>query len=80
MTDPTWTWAQLDELQLRVLHEAEKTLGADYVLAYRAGGEADVPIEFMGLRTAALSDSQLECLRGVETQLNATLVAYHKQA
>jgi hypothetical protein len=78
MDDHTWTWAQLDERQMRALQEAERTLGADYVLAFREGGLGNTPAPAVKLHAAALSDSQLECLQGLENQLSATLVAYSK--
>jgi hypothetical protein len=76
MGDHHWTWAKLDEKQVQALQEAERTLGADYVLAYQAGGAADGPALAVPLRAAALNGSQLECLLGLENQLSATLVAY----
>jgi hypothetical protein len=77
MDNQSWTWAQLDERQMQALQEAERSLGADYVLAYQAGGEG-VQAPAGSLRAATLNASQVECLQGLERQVNATLVAYAK--
>jgi hypothetical protein len=78
MGNHNWTWAHLDERQMQALHEAERTLGADYVLAYQPSGGQGTPAQAGPLRAAALDDSQLECLQGLERQIGATLVAYKK--
>jgi hypothetical protein len=77
MSNHNWTWAQLDERQMQALQEAERTLGADYVLAYQTG-EGSTRAAAEALHAAPLNDSQLECLQGLEQQLGATLVAYKK--
>jgi hypothetical protein len=60
--------------------EAESTLGADYLLVYQSGQlMASQFVESSGgLQVAALNSSQLECLQGLENQLQAVVVAYSK--
>jgi len=78
MDNHNWTWAQLDERQMQAVQEAERTLGADYVLAYQPSGGGGTRTPAGALRAAALNESQLECLQGLEQQIGATLVAYEK--
>jgi len=78
MTDTTWTWATLDSRGLELVQDAENTLGADIVLAYREGGPRTDPRLRAGLMPAALDASQLECLRGVEQRLGVVAVAYQR--
>jgi hypothetical protein len=76
-----WTWAELDENQMVLVNEAEATLGADYLLAFRAS-EARTPnsvhLAYMELLPAGLDESQLECLQGLEQKLEAVVVAYRR--
>ena len=77
MAQSGWTWATLTKPQLDRIGEAEQTLGANYVLAYRA--EAGAPggnAADLGLQVAPLNDSQRECLQGLEAQVGSVLVAY----
>jgi hypothetical protein len=79
MNNSDWTWADLTGEQLNLVLEAERSLGADYLLAYQHDNQAQgraAQRPQSGLRVAALSNSQLECLQGLETQLQATVVAY----
>jgi len=73
-----WKLAQLDEKQLKFVHEAEASLHMDYLLAF-APADADaapgVPAE---LRPAKLSDSEIECLQGMEKNLGIVAVAYER--
>ncbi|HKZ01947.1 MAG TPA: hypothetical protein VJ180_06900 [Pyrinomonadaceae bacterium] len=82
MTDQTWQWAELNSEQKTLLDEAEQTLGADYLLAYKQSEPSDAGWKesqhSSDLNAAQLSDSQLECLRGLETRLEAVVVAYQK--
>ncbi len=79
MTDEIWTWAKLDDRGLGLVEEAERTLGADFVVAYAAGDpRKDLPAQ-LPLKAATLDESQLECLRGLETQLGIVAVAYRQQ-
>ena len=73
-----WNWAELTDDQMAKVATAEQTLGADYLLVYQpagAGGTATAP----ALRPAPLTESQLECLAGLETQLQAVVVAYSNE-
>ncbi|HLF28459.1 MAG TPA: hypothetical protein VJG32_19165 [Anaerolineae bacterium] len=79
MTSDNWTWAGLTHDQLDLLAEAERTLGPDFLLAYRHDAQAidSTPGAVRGgLRVATLNESQLDCLRGLETRLQAIVVAY----
>lgn len=82
MTLPGWTWATLNEEQLQRVETAEQTLGADILLVYQpnppAAGAAEAT-QPQGLQLAPLTESQLECLHGLETQLQAVVVAYSQQ-
>ena len=83
MAQRDWTWAPLSNDQLGLLDRAEKTLGVDFLLAYQADEQPGLEATGQtpgGLRPAALSESQLDCLRGLEQQLSATVVAYRNQA
>jgi hypothetical protein len=77
MTDQTWQWAQLSDEQLQWLKQAEQTLGADVLLAFQGAGAAARP-GVPNLQAAALNESQMDCLRGTETKLNAVVVAYQR--
>jgi hypothetical protein len=79
MTLPGWTWAQLTEDQLQRVETAEQTLGADILLVYQpnpSAASAAGATQPQGLQLAPLTDSQLECLHGLEAQLQAVVVAY----
>jgi len=71
-----WTFPDLQADQLELVREAERTLSADVVLAYAPVGAGDDPGDDPGLRPATLSDSELECLQGLEQMLHTVLVAY----
>ncbi|MCS3903807.1 hypothetical protein J2T55_001839 [Methylohalomonas lacus] len=78
---PHWKLAELDNEQLAIVHEAEQSLHLDYLLLYR---ESDAhaaafrpPPE---LRFARLSDSEMECLQGMEKNLGAVAIAYERAA
>jgi hypothetical protein len=80
----TWTWAAIDQNQISWLQEAEQTLGAevDILLAYVPGNQQDVREEMFsknGLQTARLSESQVECLQGLEEKMQVVVIAYEKQ-
>jgi len=65
MPDNVWTLAHLTPEQLRLLQEAEATLGGGVLLAFQR--EQVTPSQ--------LSPSQLECLEGLERQLGLTILA-----
>ncbi len=78
-----WSWARLNREQLGDLAEAERTRGADILLAYRPSQKAEFqPSQFMnqGLRVTSLNPSQVECLNGLEQKIGAVVVAYQKTA
>ena len=78
MSTDGWAWADLDDDQLRLVSQAEQVLGADYLLVYRpsrASGRA-VAARVRRLQAAQLTESQLERLHRLETQLQAVIVAY----
>jgi hypothetical protein len=79
MTTNGWTWAKLDDEQMELLAEAERSLGADYILVYRpvertSSRAVEARVRKMGM--AELNESQLDCLHGLEARLNAVAVAY----
>lgn len=78
-----WTWAELTSEQLGLVTEAERTLGTDYLLVYQAREQAGVSGTrslLDRMQVAALNESQLECLHGLEKQLQAVVVAYQHRA
>lgn len=81
MNTGDWMYAHLSDEQLKMVSEAEQTLGKNvkYVLAYApdhgiANDGMDIPQA--GLHVAVLNPSQVECLQGLESRLNTVLVAY----
>lgn len=79
--DNEWTWARLNRDQLGLLREAEETLGADILMAYRQGERAEVKADVLAqtkLQAADLNESQLECLQGLERQLDSVVIAYQQ--
>ena len=78
MSTTGWTWAELSGDQLQIVALAEQTLGADYLLVYRpaASSGRGVVSRVRSLQAAPLTESQLECLHGLEAQLQAIVVAY----
>jgi hypothetical protein len=76
VTEAVWTWARLDAHGLELVEEAERTLGADFVVVYAEGDpRRDMPAQ-LPFKAAALDESQLECLRGLESQVGGVAVAY----
>ncbi len=81
MTTQTWRWAELTPEQQMLLDEAERTLGTDYLLVYQSSEPPEANrLESLpsDLPVARLNESQLECLRGLESRLQAVVVAYQK--
>jgi hypothetical protein len=76
MTTTGWRWADLTNDQLQRVATAEQTLGADILLAYQPNPQAASVVPPQGLQPAPLTESQLECLHGLESQIHAVLVAY----
>jgi hypothetical protein len=76
-----WDWAELNSAQLSMLLEGEQSLGADILLAYQQAGAGAVQADQFSqnnLRLAALNDSQLECLQGLEKNMQAVVIAYQQ--
>jgi hypothetical protein len=79
MASNEWTWATLSAEQINLLREGEKTLGADYLVAYqrqRGAGADGGDLSQYGLSVARLDESQLECLQGLEEKMDAVVIAY----
>jgi hypothetical protein len=76
MNESAWYWARLDRQGITLVQETEASLGADIVLAYGQGGPAADASILEGFEPAALTDSELECLQGVEQKLGIVAVAY----
>ena len=76
MNDSAWHWARLDREGVALVQETEGALGADIVLAYGAGGPVADASTLAGLAPAPLTESQLDCLRGVESKLGIIAVAW----
>lgn len=78
-----WQLANLSGDGMRLLTEAERTLGTDYLVAYTGapvGGGQPGAGSLGSLRTARLNQSQVECLQGLEVSLGAVVVAYSRSA
>ncbi len=74
-----WTWAELNSDKLALVAQAEQAFGADYLLVYQPADqpeEAVAETQMHDLHAAPLTDSELECLQGLESQLQAVVVAY----
>ena len=83
MTTSGWTWAKLDDGQMQLLAEAERSLGAEYILVYKPTARTSsraVEANVRKLSTAKLTESQMECLQGLEQQLQAIAVAYSAES
>lgn len=78
MSDTTWSWAELDEAQLELVDEAERELGADFVLVYREGPPG-IPVQALGRVTPApLDEERVDRLRGLEQRMGGVAVAYRR--
>jgi len=73
-----WSLAELEPAQVELVHEAERTLDTDVVLAYAPTrwGTVDPETVSEGLTPVELEPSQLECLQGLERRVGGVLVAY----
>jgi hypothetical protein len=80
MSEDRWTYADLGPDDVERVAETERTLDADVVVVYRAGGgpSADVEHDTSGLRPAALDDEQLERLHDLEEDVDGVAVAYRR--
>lgn len=80
-----WTWANLTGDKLTSLQEAEQTLGSgvDILMAYQQSDRGHLGTEDFSqgkLQVASINDSQVECLQGLEQQLQAVVIAYSKMS
>jgi hypothetical protein len=78
-----WRIAELSGEQIRMVEEAEKGLGADYLVVFEEdqGGTPEIGFLTSGtVAPASLNTSQVECLHGLERALEAVAVAYRRVA
>lgn len=73
-----WSYAELEPDQIDLVHEAERTLDTDIVMAYEPSswGTVDPDTIGDGLSPVELESSQLEYLQGLERKVGGVLVAY----
>jgi hypothetical protein len=73
-----WSLADLEPAQIDLVHEAERTLDTDVVMAYTPTRWGTVDPDAVGesLTPVALEASQLEYLQGLEREVGGVLVAY----
>jgi hypothetical protein len=78
MATAEWTFAELEPEQVDLVHEAERTLDTDVVMAYVPSrwGTVDPDAIGDGLTPVELEASQLEYLQGLERTVGGVLVAY----
>lgn len=73
-----WSFAELEPAQIDLVHEAERTLDSDVVMAYAPSrwGTVDPEAVAEHLHPVELEASQLEYLQGLERKIGGVLVAY----
>jgi hypothetical protein len=73
-----WSFAELEPAQIDLVHEAERTLHTDVVMAYTPSrfGTVDPDVVGENLSPVELEASQLEYLQGLEHTVGGVLVAY----
>jgi hypothetical protein len=73
-----WSFAELEPAEVDLVHEAERTLDTDVVMAYRPSrwGTVDPEAVAEDLSPVELEASQLEYLQGLEQKVGGVLVAY----
>lgn len=73
-----WSFAELEPAQIDLVHEAERTLDTDVVMAYAPSRWGTVDPAAVGehLHPVELEASQLEYLQGLERKIGGVLVAY----
>lgn len=76
-----WSFAELEADQVALVVEAERTLDADLVMAYKPSKWGTVDPDSMGdgLDPAELEAGQLEWLQGLERRVGGVLVAYRRR-
>ena len=77
-----WSLAELEPAQIDLVHEAERRLDTDVVMAYTPNRWGTVDPEAVGqsLTPAELEASQVEYLQGLERTVGGVLVAYRLSA
>ena len=76
MANETWTWARLDEPMIALVEEAERAIGAGFVVVYTPGNpRRDMPAS-LPLAPAPLDERQLERLQQLEARVGGVAVAY----
>ncbi len=81
MAGSAWTFADLDGRQLELVRLAERTLPADVVMVYEETDDAvsvDASTAVRGLQPVSLAPDELECLQGLERQVDGVAVAYRR--
>lgn len=75
-----WSYADLEPAQVDLVHEAERRLDGDIVMAYAPSrwGTVDPDTIASGLEPVELDASELEYLQGVEQRVGGVLVAYRR--
>jgi hypothetical protein len=73
-----WSFADLEPGQVELVHEAERTLDTDIVMAYTPSswGTVDPDTIGDGLDPVELDSGQIEYLREIEQRVGGVLVAY----
>ena len=73
-----WSFADLEPAQIELVHEAERTLDTDIVMAYAPSSWGTVDPDTIGdrLDPVELEASQLEYLQVLERMVGGVLVAY----
>lgn len=78
MQETMWSWAELDEEKLELVDEAERELGADFVLVFRPGPPG-IPAQVLGgVAPQPLDPAGVERLRGLEERVGGVAVAYRR--
>jgi hypothetical protein len=73
-----WSLAELEPADIDLVHEAERTLDTDVVMAYAPSrfGTIDPDAVAESLHPVELEPSQIEYLQGLERKVGGVLVAY----
>ncbi len=71
MANEAWTWADLDDEQLALVRETERTLGPEVVVAYRRAETSRVGRAGVAIPPATLNDSQLDVPPGASRAASA---------
>lgn len=73
-----WSVAELEPAQIDLVHEAERTLATDVVMAYTPSRFGTIDPDAVGdrLSPVELESSQVEYLQDVERKVGSVLVAY----